>query len=66
MHVPLTSLMSVNDASRIIIDDFRVMLQIVSSPTDNCRGNIYDQNMFVAQATGLYGSLHSYSCKLQL
>ncbi len=37
--------MSVNDASRIVIDDFRVMLQIVASLTDNSRGIIYDNNI---------------------
>ncbi len=42
--------MSVNDASRIIIDDSRVMLQIVVSTTDYSRGNIYNCNMFIAQA----------------
>jgi len=43
--------MSVNDACRIIIDDSRVMLQIVASLTNNTRGVIYDCNMFTAQAT---------------
>ncbi len=32
--------MSENDASRIVIDDSRVMLQIVASLKDNYRGNI--------------------------
>jgi hypothetical protein len=43
--------MSVNDASRIVIDDYRVMLQIVASLTGNCRGLIYYSNMFIVQAT---------------
>jgi hypothetical protein len=43
--------MSVNDASRIVIDDSRVMLLIVGSLTDNFRGVIYDRNMFKVQAT---------------
>jgi hypothetical protein len=43
--------MIVNDASRIIIDNSRVMLQIAVSLTDNFRGVIYDHSMFKAQAT---------------
>jgi hypothetical protein len=35
--------MSVNDASRIIIDDSRVMPIIVASLTDDSRGAIYDR-----------------------
>ncbi len=46
--------MSVNDTSRIVIDDSRVMLQIVASLTDNSRGIIYDCNMFIVQGTGLH------------
>jgi hypothetical protein len=45
--------MSVNDASRIIIDDSRVMPQIVASLTDDSRGIIYDSNIFIVWATGL-------------
>ncbi len=37
--------MSVNDASRIIIDDSIVMLQIVASLSDDSRGAIYDLNV---------------------
>ncbi len=37
--------------SQYAIDDSRVTLQIVASLTDNSRGVIYDQNMFVVQAT---------------
>ncbi len=44
-------LISVNDASRIVIDDSRVTLQIAVSLTD--RGNIYHHNMFIVQATDL-------------
>ncbi len=44
--------MSVNDASRIIIDDSRVKLQIVASLIDDSRGVIYNCNMFIVQATG--------------
>ncbi len=44
--------MSVNDASRIVIDDSRVMLQIVASITEDSRCVIYDCNMFIVQATG--------------
>jgi hypothetical protein len=43
--------MSVNDASRIVIDDCRVMLQILASLTDDYRGIIYNCNMFIVQAT---------------
>jgi hypothetical protein len=43
--------MSVNDASSIVIDDSRVMLQIVAQLTDDSRGIIYDFNMFTLQAT---------------
>ncbi len=42
--------MSLNDASRIIIDNSRVMLPIVASLTDDSRGIIYDRNMFIVQA----------------
>jgi len=46
------------DASRIIINDSRVMLQIVLPVTYYSRGVVYDCNMFIAQATGvLYQSL---------
>jgi hypothetical protein len=41
--------MSENDASRIIIDDSRVILQIVETP----RGAIYNHNMFIVVATGI-------------
>ncbi len=43
--------MSESDASRIVIDDFIVMLQIVASLTDNSRGIIYVCNMFIVLAT---------------
>jgi hypothetical protein len=45
--------MSENDAPRIIIDDSRVMLQIVTSLTDNYRGVIYNCNKFTVQATDI-------------
>ncbi len=44
--------MSVNDASRIVINDSKVMLQIVASLTDDSRGIVYDHNMFIVQAKG--------------
>ncbi len=47
--------MSLNDASRIIINDSTVMLQIVTSLTDDYRVIIYDCNMFIVQATGENG-----------
>jgi hypothetical protein len=37
--------MSVNDAPRIIIDNSRVMLQMVASLTDESRGITYDHNV---------------------
>jgi hypothetical protein len=39
--------MSVNDISKIIIDDSRVMIQIVASLTDYSRGVIYNCIMFI-------------------
>ena len=47
--------MSKNDASRIVIDDCRAMLQIVASLTDDSVGIIYDCNMFIVPATALMG-----------
>ncbi len=43
--------MSIDDASRIVIDNSRVMLLIVGSLTNNSRGVIYNRNMFKVQAT---------------
>ncbi len=43
--------MSVNDASRIVIYDSRVMLQFGASLAVNSRGNIYTCNMFIVNAT---------------
>ncbi len=43
--------MSVNDASRIIIGDSRVMFKIVASHADDSRGIFYDYNMLIVQAT---------------
>ncbi len=43
--------MSENDASRIVIGNFRAMLQIVASLTDDSGSVIYDRNMFIVQAT---------------
>jgi hypothetical protein len=41
--------MSVIEASRIIIDDSEMMLQIVAALNDDPRGIIYDCNMFIVQ-----------------
>ncbi len=59
-----------NDASRIVIGDFRVMLQIVASLTENFGGIIYNCNMILVHATELifislgvkkhYRSLHDH------
>jgi hypothetical protein len=45
--------MSVIDATRILSDNSRVMIQIVVSLTDNSGSIIYNRNMFIAQAKGL-------------
>ncbi len=42
--------MSVNNASRIVIDNSRVMLQIVASLSHNSRGIIYGHHMFIVVA----------------
>ncbi len=39
--------MSINDASRIVIYDARVTLQIVASLTNDSRGVIYNLNMLI-------------------
>ncbi len=44
--------MRVNNTSRIVIDDSRVVLKIVASLIDDSRGVIYDCNMFIVQAPG--------------
>ncbi len=44
--------MSVNDASRIVIDNSRVTLQIVPSLTDDSKGIIYNDNMSTVHKTG--------------
>ncbi len=43
--------MSINDASRNIIDDTRVMPLNVASHIDDSKGIIYDHHMFIIQAT---------------
>jgi hypothetical protein len=48
--------MSENDASRIIIDDSRVTLQIVASLTGDSQGIIYNCNMLIVQATAATGT----------
>jgi len=42
--------MRVNDASRIIIDNSTVLLQIVTSLSDDSRSIIYNHKMFIVQA----------------
>jgi hypothetical protein len=54
--------MSLNDASRIVIDDSRVMLQMVASVTDNSRVVIYDHIMFIVHATELSVLFKNFSC----
>jgi hypothetical protein len=41
--------MSVTDAFMIIIDDYRVMLQIVAPLTKDSRVVIYNRNVFIVQ-----------------
>jgi hypothetical protein len=45
--------MSENDASKFIIGDSRVTLQILVYLTNDNRGAIYDRNMFIVQATDI-------------
>jgi len=45
--------MRVNDASRIVLDDSRLTLQLVATPIDNSWGVIYNRDMFMEQAIGL-------------
>jgi hypothetical protein len=46
--------MIVNNASKIIMDDSRVMLLIVMSLIDSSRGDIYNCSMFIVVATGAF------------
>ncbi len=46
--------MSEHDTLGIVIDDSRVMLHNVASHTDNSVGVIYDHNVFIVQATGVF------------
>jgi hypothetical protein len=41
--------MSVSETSRIIIDESRMMLQIVTFLTDDFRGGYYNCNMFIVK-----------------
>jgi hypothetical protein len=45
--------MSVNDISRIVIDDLTVILQFVTSIIDDSKGIIHNRNMFIEQATSV-------------
>ncbi len=45
--------MSINDASRIVIDHSWVTLLIVVPLTDDFIGVIYARNMFIVQTTGV-------------
>ncbi len=49
--------MSVNDASRFGIEDSRVMLQIVALLTDDSRGIVYNNIMFIVQAISVVAKL---------
>ncbi len=52
-----------NDASRIIIIDFRKMVQIVASLTDIFRSIINDHNMLIVQAQWSSYQTHNYPTK---
>jgi len=45
--------MSSNDTAKIVVDDYRLMLQIVASITDDSRGVIYNCKMFIVQTTAV-------------
>ncbi len=49
--------MNVNDASMIVINNSRVMLQFVASLTDDLRSVIYDRNVFIVHATAARNAL---------
>ncbi len=57
--------MSVNDASRNVIDDSRVMLEIVAQLTDNSRGIIYNRNMFIEPVIDTWERFYTdfYDCR---
>jgi hypothetical protein len=46
--------MSVNKAYKIVIDNSRVMFQIVASLTDDSRGINYNHNVFIYTITVLH------------
>ncbi len=50
--------MSDSDASRIVTDNSRVVLQIVVSLTDDSWGVSYDCNVLIVQATDAYAECH--------
>jgi len=54
--------MSEKFASRIVIDDCRVMLQNLVSLTDDPTSVIYNRNMFIVQATGPSFQLYIWGC----
>jgi len=62
--------MSVNDASRIISDDSRVMPLIVASLTDDSRSINYYRNVVIVQATGyvavMLKSADYWSCQKKI
>ncbi len=57
--------MSLNDASRIVIDDSRVMLQTVASVTGNSRVVIFDHIMFIVHATELSVLFYIFCCNIR-
>jgi hypothetical protein len=55
--------MHANDASRIIIIDFRKMVQIVASLADIFRSIIHDNNMLIVEATVKFQPALNYLTK---
>ncbi len=55
--------MSINDDSKVVIYDSRVMLQIVPSLTDKSRDVIYNCNMFILQACYIFLVTKNVECK---
>ncbi len=54
-----------NDASRIVLADSRVSLQIVVTFPDNSRGISYDHNMFIVHETDVAKTTVSINMSVQ-
>ncbi len=64
MAVFQTSRLSVNDAGRRVIDNSRVILQILASLIDDSRDISYIYEMFIAQVTGHRKTLMACTIKI--